>query len=296
MDGRTASPCIVGDQILSESGLHGEGAGGLWELLAGLRYLSPDIGSDRVALFSWSAGRRTQVQGDNLDGWIGCYHEADPVNYQSPQAPFHFWCSPNISCVTGRCAISDPGAEIDEWRWLPSTKPETMFASTMPRWSSAVFPLLEMVIYNDRALTDPETGVLQHFRMIHSSSGTVRLASVELVVHMLGASDPALLSTLRAEFPCLDKILASTGSACPEGAASATTCGEQRWCLQCESALRLLLSSPPVGLLCDHLSAWLEQCVLLWASNTMARQVVDISSYPDHRCSEGCSGLQSDGP
>ena len=294
MDSRGGLPVTVGDRILAETSLHGEYAGGLWELLAGLRYLSPEIPNGRVALFSWSAARVCSAGDEDLEGWLGTSMEVDPANYHSPQTPFRLFCSPSMGDVTGRCAKTDVTTAVDGWVWLPAMRPEGLFSASMPRWSPAVFALLDLAVFKERALTEPEKAMLQHFHMVHQSQGTTKLASLKMMAHLLGVDDNSLLQTLEEEFPCFKTILLSTGSACPPEDHVGVPCGGVRWCIQCESALRLLLCSAHTGLLCDYLAAWLSACVSQWSTGTVPQQVVDIHHLPDHQCPSGCIGIIRD--
>ena len=67
--------------------------------------------------------------------------------------------------------------------------------------------------------------------------------------------------------------------------------GEHRWCLNCEQALRLLWCSPPVGLLCDYVAAWMQAVLVRNPTLDNASSADVWKALPDHVCGDGCTGI-----
>ena len=58
--------------------------------------------------------------------------------------------------------------------------------------------------------------------------------------------------------------------------------------MNCEQAVRLLLCSPPVGLLCDYLTSWFSSVFPADAHQASHSLVVAFHDLPDHLCAPGC--------
>ena len=136
-----------------------------------------------------------------------------------------------------------------------------------------------------------EEQVIRACQRIHTESGQTRLLEVPHVCAFFGVQDAAAGHALAHVLPCIGSILRTTGSRCEAGSELAVECGAERWCTNCEQALRLLWCSPPIGLLCDYMTSWLNAVLQDGVEKTSGESIFSWQSLPDHICGDACPGV-----
>ena len=219
------------------------------------RALGPEISSDRIHLFSWSACQFEVMDNTNLAHLLGASFTGDPWVYGSPQAVFQFWSKPACPGVQVRTKGGDWGAAVGGWRWGPAAKVgqgEQPSQRIMP----GVARLREEHLILPREWTPEEADAIAGHVAVHDETGTEALVSIEMVGKLLGHTDLVELSGLEGSMPCSRHCIGHTGGPCEPSHPHACKCGSTVRCSTCEAVIQTLLSSPHAGMLCDYMTAW----------------------------------------
>ena len=290
MDVRAARVVATGDSIVSSLPLHSQENADLWLLLAGMKYLSVDFDATRMSVLSWCSSELECRSGDDLEGWLGPSMSANPFRYKCPQVTLSMRSVPLMEAVVGNCAGAGTGTS-EGWCWRPAVQKQPRSALRRGPWSPAILQLFDLVIFKDRPLNPAEEQVINACKRTHAESGQTRLLDVPRVCAFFGVEDAAVRRAFDQELPCLGCILATTGTACKESSGVGEPCGENRWCINCEQALRLLWCSPPVPLLCDYMAAWMRALLVNCQKDDKSSSAFVWKSLPDHVCGDKCASV-----
>ena len=291
VDARSSHPVFQADTIMSKQTLHSPANAEFWRLLAGLKYLSTEFGSSTMSMLTWNAAEWEYMAGDALAKWLGPALTADPFRYKCPQSSLTFTAHPPMQHVTGKCAGADANSTAEGWCWLPAVQKQPRAELRHGPWSPSVLRVFDVVVFQERELLPAEQQVLRSCQRIHAESGQIRLMDVPRVCAFFGVQHSAVGHALTHQLPCLGSILRTTGTACEPTSELAVECGAERWCMNCEQALRLLWCSPPIGLLCDYMASWMNAVLEEGDDKTSGATNLSWQSLPDHICGAACAGV-----
>lgn len=291
VDARESLPVVSVDTVGSNQRLHSPTNAEFWRLLAGLKYLSPDFTAANMSVLSWNAADWECTSGDALDQWLGPALAADPFRYKCPQSLLTFRAVPPLHDVTGRCAGADVNSVSEGWCWLPAVRKQPRAELRQGPWSPGALQLFDVIIFNERELLSSEKQFVRSCQRVHAESSQIRLLDVPRVCAFFDVPHASVGMAFAQHLPCLGSILRATGTACDAASEASVECGAERWCLNCEQALRLLWCSPPLGLLCDYMASWMNAVLLNGLQATSSTTSASWQSLPDHKCSEACAGV-----
>ena len=129
--------------------------------------------------------------------------------------------------------------------------------------------LLDVRLFKERVLFAEEQLEVLGVSMFNSALGVTKLMSREFLLLMQGHDSLPSRRVLQDICPCHGSILASTGTAFPEGLSGAEHCGTSRWCQFCETSVLMILSCPHVAALTDVCKAWIGNSIQVWTNKDM---------------------------
>lgn len=224
--------------------------------------LQTHVPVQRLAVLSFSRAVDAADDVALLNAMFGTSHSLLPELYGVPQHAWSVHSIPQLDKVCGLSETVGTSVTLDGWEWPCDS--HTPGCRMPTRVSGELTELIEAQLFGERELDPSEYQLYRLMQMHNKELGLTRLVSRSLLMHMLGLKDLPLAGALEKALPCLRMILRTTGQALPEGACGGHECGSLRWCLNCESLVGMMLSSPNAQLLTDTCASWVEQCLHAW--------------------------------
>jgi hypothetical protein len=113
--------------------------------------------------------------------------------------------------------------------------------------------------------------------MVHSTTGDVRYWTVAMFLKALGYGRTPMQAMISDLMPCHEWILPTTGQKTAAENVAGKPCGNKRYCLNCETALEMLLQTRDLPSIVDSLVALLTKTLTCWS---------DLGGVPWHASSE----------
>ena len=270
-DGMRDSFSTGSSDDIAESPLHLEPCLTMTGVRNALQDLQANIPVRHLAVLCFRRSRGSDTDIACMQSMLGASQSLHPEQYGVPQGPWAVHASPGLKIVLGESEGLAVPLQVDGWTWSGGNiaagrkEPSQLTAD--------VLRVVERLVFKEGQLEAVETEQLALFTMTNTELGMNRLLSRTLLLHILGLKDLPLGEVLEQSLPCLRVILCSTGGALPSGVSGGEECGKQRWCLNCEVVVTMLLNSPTAPLLTDTCSAWLRVCLHEWSPSASAPRV-----------------------
>jgi hypothetical protein len=148
----------------------------------------------------------------------------------------------------------------------------------------------EIVVFQERPLTEVEQRTVEAFTMTHQETGERRLCSRDWWLRWYGHVKTPLQSMLCTQHPCHPVIFAVTGSPAPAGIAGVEACGKQRYCTSCENVFKYLDGTYCLPVMVDATVALMTKARQLWAAgqdDVAFRRNTEVNRL--HDCNAACA-------
>ena len=181
----------------------------------------------------------------------------------------------------------NPHAPIDGWTWCGNGEG---MESKHPQLTlrSYITALMETQLYGTRQLEPWEANTLARMRMVHGTTGKVNYISRAFWLLWLGFDKTPVPEIADAQLPCLGNISLATGSPAKVDSPGCTTCGEKRYCKNCEELMQMLGQAWHVRSMTDVAAAWLDKMVARHCQNDLSVEWPTRPEAPPHTCGPHC--------
>ena len=277
------------DQLRADQVLHSSGLRTCWPIAAAVRMLRVACGSTAVAEWTLLANAKSESQNTAVSSLFGeALGAAEGFGR-------YMVVSLNSTIVTNpigltRCALSqavDHNILLDGWKHHASV--EIMSApNTWPRVSVAFPKCLQDTLFGDPPTDAALIGSMNFCRMVHSSTGDVRYWSVAMFLKALGYGCTPMQVMISDIMPCHELILPTTGQKAAAENPAGKPCGSKRYCLNCETALEMLLQTRDLPSIVDSLVALLTKALTCWSESTEVSWHESSECVVDHICGVQC--------
>ena len=157
---------------------------------------------------------------------------------------------------------------------------------------SMVAKLLVMKLFKERPLKKPEEDMLKAV-LEKDSNGTYISMSRKRFMTLYGYEGTPAQKLVEAKLPCSRLVFPTTGDAAQRPSRLTASCGQQRYCRNCEALFGMVDKSYPTYVVCDVLLALFTKVAPTWSG----RQPVETAMWTrksnvgrDHKCGPECSG------
>jgi hypothetical protein len=275
---------LTADQVLHSSGLRN-----CWPIAAAVRMLRIACGSTAVAEWTLLANANTEPQNIALSSLFGeALGKAEGFER-------YMVLNLNSTIVTNpigltRCPLSqavDHNVLLDGWKHHASV--EDMSApSTWPRVPAAFPKCLQDSLFGDKPTDAALTSSMSFCRMVHSSTGEVRFWTVAMFLKALGYGRTPMQAMISDLLPCHEWILPTTGQKAAQENQAGKPCGNKRYCLNCETALEMLLQTRDLPSIVDSVVALMTKTLSSWTDSTEVSWHASSECVVDHICGPQC--------
>jgi hypothetical protein len=279
-----SSAKLKADQVLHSSGLRP-----CWLIAAAVRMLRVECGTTTVAEWTLLSNATTESQDDAVSSLFG---QALGVAEEFER---YMVLGLKATIVTNpigltRCPLSQPidhNVLLDGWKHHASVE-EMSSPKKWPR-VTAVFPrCLQDTLFGDQPTDAMLLSSMNFCRMVHSSTGDVRYWSVAMFLKTLGYDRTPMQAMISDLLPCYERILPTTGQKATADNAAGKPCGNKRYCLNCETALEMLLQTCDLPTIVDSLVALVTKTMTCWSDNSEVKWHEKSECVVDHICGTHC--------
>ena len=181
----------------------------------------------------------------------------------------------------------DPKAPIDGWRWRGNgSGVEDKHPQLTLR--SHITVLMETELFGTRQLENWELNTLRRMMIEQEGTGKTRYISRAFWLLWLGLDKTPVPDIADAQLPCSGSIYLSTGSPATIDAPGSSTCGEKRYCKNCEQLMQMLGQAWHVRSMTDVATAWLDKIVARHCKNDASVEWPSRPDMPPHMCGPHC--------
>lgn len=175
---------------------------------------------------------------------------------------------------------------IDGWVCAAGVTPTR---SCGPVAAFAKLPALLCVrLFEERPLTEEESGLLDSMTMAHASAGEVRYPSRLFHHRWLGIEGTPLPGAIDKVAPCTPWLIPATGEPAEQGEEGGSVCGGQRYCLACEQIFSETAGLPPLAAVLPAVVGVLDVALQEWTQGGSEAWYTRKLDVVPHNCDAGC--------
>ena len=199
--------------------------------------------------------------------------------------------------VFSNCKVSEQAAStptmrlpstvgpIDGWECPGASVPELLSG---PIAGFRTLPaLLTTRLFQERALTPEEETRIANTMMTHTPTAQTRSASRQFHNRWMGVEGLPFSTALDSCYPCHNWILAVVGEP-PSDKVCGESCGQRRYCTQCEAVFTLCGDLPALHILYPRLTALLDAALRQWSGQELDAWIARDIGPEVHACDASC--------